>query len=293
MWQTTRQAAIVWAVVVGAGATGAAATGGEIRLSDQTLYFVDEIEVSPLDAGTIAEVAVAPGDEVSAGDVLVGLDDGQAVLERDAAKAQLAIAAADAENDAGVELARSAENLARVEYERGRALGAVIVASELDRLYFDWQKAMYQTKQAEHERRRAELNASIRRAELAAAQQAVERRRIRAPVAARVLEIRRSPGEWLTLGDAVVVLADLSTLRVKAHLLAADVRPADVRGRTGEFVVRDSGGVAATAPGVVSFVRPEIDQRGEFEVWFDVQNSRVRGDWLLTPGVRGDVVIGN
>ena len=269
------------------------ATGvrGELRVEDQVLQFRDEVEVAPLDSGTIAEVLVQPGEEIAEGALLVRLDDGQAALERDAARSKLQIADADAGDESGVEIARSAENLARVEYERGRSLGTVIVASDLDRLYFDWQKSIFQTKQAENELERARLAAAIRRSELALAEQAWERRQVRAPAPGTVLEVRRSPGEWLQLGDAVVVIGDLSELRVKLHLDAGELRPEDLKGRTGEFRAELPGGVSAAAPGAVTFVRPEIQPDGTFDVWFDVRNSRVRGAWLLTPGVHGEVLL--
>lgn len=264
---------------------------GELRIGEQVLQFRDEIEIAPLDPGAVAEVLVQPGEDVAAGEVLVRLEDGQAALQRDAAARQLEIAEADAGDSSGVEIARSAENLARVEYERGRGLGSVIVASDLDRLYFDWQKAVFQTKQAEHELRRAELTAAIRRAELAVAEQAWSRRQIRAPAAGSVLEIRRSAGEWLQLGDVVVVLGDLSHLRIKLHLDARKLSLEDLKGRKGEFRAELPGGVSAAAPGEVVFVRPEILSDGTFDVWFDVKNSQVRGAWLLTPGMRGEVIL--
>lgn len=160
----------------------------QVRLSG-TVVSPRTARLSATEAGRVEALTVDIGDRVSAGDVLVRLDQElarQAVAQADAAVAEAEADLTDAQRE--VRVGRrlvERDNLAANELERRQAQ-ADMAAAVLDR----------------------------RKAEAAAARERLARRRVEAPfdgvVARKVTEL----GEWLSPGDTVVELVATDALRV-------------------------------------------------------------------------------
>jgi HlyD family secretion protein len=252
-----------------------------------------EIKIAAPLVGLIGQVLVKAGDKVSAGEPLVRLADREALARIAAAEAQIALrkrarndqapssragdrrkaedAVADGEK-ALVE-ARSALDRTALERRADRASDADLEAARLA-----LSRAQDRLKQLRADLRKLETEATtplptqtegqlnIARTELWAAQAAIEKLTVRAPIAGTVLQVNAKPGELAapSVTPPLVLLGDISALRVRAELderdfgeikigQAVSIRPDAFRGR--EF----AGKVAFIAP----LVEPSRSSRGQ------------------------------
>jgi HlyD family secretion protein len=210
--------------------------GGEIKIGAQT-------------AGRIADVAVKINDTVKAGDLLIRLDDDEALARIAAAEAEAAVRKRE----------RDAETVGRQAQDRRNAEDAVAAAERAltqARADFDAavrgrpsdgtadltaQRAAVKAAQDKlvQERdglRRAQAAAGIplptrleaaltaARSDLSLAETALERTRVRAPSDGTVLQINARPGETASPSpeQTLLVLGDLTALRVRAELEERD-----------------------------------------------------------------------
>ncbi|HEY1363962.1 MAG TPA: efflux RND transporter periplasmic adaptor subunit [Xanthobacteraceae bacterium] len=247
--------------------------------------------------GVIGQVLVSANDTAFAGEPLIRLVDNEAQARLATAEAQVGLrrrirndesassraatrrraedAVADAER--AVVDAQAAVDRSAVDRRAGRAS-----AADLDGARTALARAQDRLKQQKAELRRVETDTNtllpsqaegqlnVARSELTAAQAAVEKLTIRAPIAGTVLQVNAKPGELANpaAGQPLILLGDVSSLRVRAELDEHDfgeikigqsalVRPVAFRGR--EFA------------GKVSFIAPlvepgRINARGQRQV---------------------------
>ena len=270
-----------------------------------------EIKIGAPMPGVVGEVLVKANDEVFAGEPLLRLTDPELQSRIATAEAQIAMRR-KVRNDENAS-ARAATRR-RAEDSVFDAEKAVIEArATLDKAALDRRlnkapdadveaartaltRAQDRVKQQKTELRRvendtntpyptqAEGQLNVARAEFLSAQAALDKLTIRAPIAGRILQMNGKPGEVASPGgSALVLLGDVSALRVRAELDERDfgeikigqsvmVRPAAFRGR--EFA------------GTVSFIAPLVEQgrnsRGQRNVT-DVDVIEVLVD-LTEPG---------
>jgi HlyD family secretion protein len=207
---------------------------------------------APLPGGRIAEVLVKPNEEVFAGELLVRLDDKEAVARVAAADAQVALhkrarndqsapaasadrrkaedAAADAER--GVADARAALDKASADWRAGGAAKTDLDAART---------ALTRAEERLRERRdtlaklkaspdtplptRLEGELNVAQAEWRVAQAALEKTQIRAPADGVVLRVDAKAGQLSvpSIGPAMLVIGDMSGLRVRAEVNEQDL----------------------------------------------------------------------
>jgi HlyD family secretion protein len=203
-----------------------------------------EIKIAAPLPGRIADVLVKANDEVLAGELLLRLDDEEALARLAAADAQVALrkrarndqstAASErrkaedtvADSERTVADAQSALDKVAADRRMGRASQADLDAARSglsraqDQLR-ERQDALAKLKpsdQALPSRLEGELN--VARAEWTLAKAALEKTRIRAPVDGTVLQLDAKKGELALPSSepALLVLGDVSALRVRAEL---------------------------------------------------------------------------
>jgi HlyD family secretion protein len=179
--------------------------GGEVRIAAQA-------------PGRIAEVLVSLNDKVQPGDPLVRLDDDELIGRVNAAVAEVSVRKRERDNgDAATGKAqdrRSAEDgVANAERQ------LVQNREEFDRLY----KALAVEGLPAPSRQEVALTAA--RADLSQADAALERTRIRAATPGTVLQLNAKAGESAAPSpeNVLVVLGDLSSLRVRAEIEERDI----------------------------------------------------------------------
>ncbi len=284
-----------------------------------------EVRIGTQAAGRVSEVLVAVNDKVQAGDLLVRLDDEdyQAKIVALAAEVAVRKRERDAAEMSTGNLARdrrnAEDNLFAAEWQlymvredldkalRGRNSGD---QAELDRLRDAQVKAKERVEQTRTALRKAlnveglpspsrgEVALTAARAELSAAEVAVERTRIRSATAGTVLSLNAKVGEVLAPSAElpVAIVGNLTQLRVRAEFEERDlgkVRDGQMAViRSDAFQGRDfEGKVTQVAPSLTS---SRIGQRGPRKP-NDVDVLEVlinlTGPTPLLPGMRVDVFL--
>lgn len=283
-----------------------------------------EIRISAQAAGRITELGVGVNDAVKAGDLLLRLDD-------DDARARLAAADAEAavrrrERDAEASVNRLAADRRQAEDTVFASERSVLIAkTELDRVMREQRAGRATVDDVAKERaalktavekldadravfRKAQTAAGIplptrleagltaSRADVALAEQALERTRVRAPIDGTVLQLIARLGE--TVGPSpeqiLMTIGDMSALRVRAEVEERDVSKIKVGQavvlRSDAFPGREfTGRVASRAQALGP---AKLGQRGPrrptdvdtLEVLIDVDAGSA-----LLPGLRVDV----
>lgn len=291
--------------------------GGEVRISAQA-------------SGRVAEVLIGVGDRVQAGDLLVRLDDDepQARILALGADVQARKRERDAGDVAQGNLARdrrtAEDNLATAERQlysaredldralRLRSTGAAGEQPDVDKARDAVTKARDRVEQTRLALRRAsgqdgipaptrgEVALTAARADLSAAEAALERTRVRAGITGTVLALNARAGEVLvpSLELPVAMLGNLAQLRVRSEFEERDL--GKVRdGQTA--IVRADAFPGRDFEGKVTLVSPSmsqsrIGQRGPRRLNdIDVLEVLVNltGETPLMPGMRVDVFLRN
>jgi HlyD family secretion protein len=284
--------------------------GGEIRIGTQV-------------PGRIAEVLVQLNDRVTAGDLMVRIDDEEAQAKMMAAEAEAAVRKRERDAETVGRLAqdrRSAEDsvanadraLFQVRRDLDRALANRRSGTATEDDVVKARAAVTAARErAEQERvglRRVQATAGMplptrlesaligSRAELLLVETSIERARVRATADGTVLQVAARAGETVAPSPelALVVMGDLSALRVRAEVEERDVNKV----RLGQKVVlrsdaypgRDFAGTVTVIG--QSLAPPRLPSRGPrrptdvdaLEVMIDVEGAAG-----LLPGMRTDV----
>jgi HlyD family secretion protein len=256
-----------------------------------------EIKIAAPIVGVIGEVLVKANDKVFAGEPLIRLVDSEAQARLATAEAQIALRkrarndespssrastrrkAEDGVADADKALleAQAAVDRAAIERRAGRGSDA-----DVDAARAALSRAQDRLKQQKAELRKVEADTNtplptqvegqlnVARTELAAAQAAVEKLTIRAPIGGTVLQVNGKAGELASPSGTqpMVLLGDVSTLRVRAELDERDFgeikigQPALVRAAA--FRGRDFAGKVVFIAPIVEPAR--INSRGQRSV---------------------------
>jgi HlyD family secretion protein len=286
--------------------------GGEVRIGAQM-------------PGRIAEVLVATNDRVAAGDLLVRLDDEELIGRANAAYAEATVRkrerdSSESSSGRSAQDRRSAEDsvataerqLVQNRDELDRALKARQSSQEadVDRARDAANKAKERLEQARANLRKAlavdglpapsrlEVALTAARADLSAADAALERTRIRAASGGTVLLVNAKAGETATPSpeNVLVIVGDLSALRVRAEIEERDIgklrKGQAAVMRSDAFPGKDFEGKIATL--AQSLGPSRLGQRGPrkptdvdvLEVIIDLA-----GQPPLLPGMRVDVFL--
>lgn len=286
--------------------------GGEVRLSAPS-------------AGRVVEVAARVNDRIFAGDLLVRLDDDDARARIAAADAELAARRRERDAETVSRLAqdrRQAEDglanaerallnlrveldrLARQQRADPRSVSDELLASQRSAVTAAQERVEQeraslrrsQTAAGVPAQTRAEASVTAARSDIALAEAAFERSRLRAPSDGTVLQVGVRAGEMAAPSpeQVLVVIGDLTALRVRAEVEERDI----AKVRTGQAVIvradafpgrEFTGRVAAIAPTIAP---GRIAQRGPrrpsdhdtLEVMIDLDPGAA-----LLPGMRVDV----
>jgi macrolide-specific efflux system membrane fusion protein len=282
------------------GAMAAPQTADEprtIEIPSAVVKIAEEAAVPSSEAGAIARLAVREGQMVEADAVLAELRDTVERLTVERAELEAEIAAKRAASDVSVQYAMKSSEVARAELKRSEETNTkypkTVSDTELNRQRLVRDRGELEVKQAEREQEIAVLTRTIRENEKKAAEQALARRTIRAPLAGMVVELPRRRGEWVQPGETVARVVRLDRLRVEGFLAAKDAR-LELVGR--EVVVRLAKASEGPPPlakprdyrGRIVFVSPEIDPiNDQVRIWAEVDNRDMR----LRPGMQAALIL--
>ena len=270
----------------------AVAAEGEPVLERCLVSLVEEAQVPAREAGVLVELQIREGDVVSRGDLIARIDDSQPDFDRRKAVAEHAQAKAKAESDVDVRYAVAAEQVAKAEYDKANESNNRVPGSvtrvELDRLQLTWKRGELQIEQAEVERRLAGMAVQSKEVDIAAAENAINRRKILAPLDGVVVRVFPHLGEWMQPGDPLARVVRADRLRVEGFVDAARFDPDKVRDRPVTVNVTLADERVETFKGRIVFTSPIVESGGEYLVWAEVENRQMEAghpeEWMLRPG---------
>lgn len=282
-------------ILLGAEGRPSGSPPTQAHMSRCLVSLIDEVEVPAEEAGRLVAIEAREGLEVEAEMLLGRVDDELARHQKRTVEFELKSAKEEATNDVRVRHARAAASVAGAEYQQAmdankRETG-VISQAEVRRRLLALRTAELQSEQAQLDQKVAGLTSEGKEAELSAAETAVKRREIRAPIAGQVVEVLRELGEWVQPGDPLLRIVRMDRLRIEGFMNAADFGPEEISNRPVTIEVQLARGRVETFRGKVVFVNPLIEANGEYKVWAEVMNRAENGQWLLRPGHSAEMTI--
>ena len=255
------------------------------------VMLVEEADIPAQEAGVLAEIKVAEGTEVRAGELLAKIDDRRAEIDKRLAADQYASAREKADNGINFRYATAAADVAEAAYQAAldanRRVPNSVAPSEVRKLKLEHRRAVLQIEQSRLERSTLGHEAQEAAAKVETADDNLRRRKITSPLEGVVVDVRRHLGEWVQPGDVVLHVVRLDRLRVEGFVKAADSPASRIRGRTVTVTVETPGQAGKErheVTGKVVFVSPLLQTGGDYRVWAEVQNRQQDGQWLLQPG---------
>ncbi len=273
---------------------GAAPTSATI---DECLVkVINEAQVAAQEGGVLTAVEATEGLDVETGALLAQLDESVPLSEKLIAQAEELGAKMEAENTTEERVAKATVEVARAEFEQvqeanRRAPGAKSQA-EVNIKRYTVYKSQAQVDQARVTREIAAVKAKAAAQKVKAADLAIDRRKIKAPLTGKVIKVFLHNGEWANPGDPVMHVVRLDRLRVVGFVDARQFNPADLHARPATLNVQLSGGRPATFEGKITFVNPTIEPgTSQFQIYAEVANRKEKGEWILQSGLGGTLVI--
>jgi HlyD family secretion protein len=269
----------------------------------EPLIVQGEVDATRLDMaarvdGRVAEVAVVRGQDVSAGAILLRIDNPETIAKREQALAAKIVAEAQlaniragtraeviAERKAALEGAEAGVVLAQKTYDRVSGLtvhGAAAIAA-LDQAKDDLQESQRAVDQArsvyeqavngytKEEREIAVANVGKASADIKAVQSIIDQMVVYAPIASQVYQRSVEPGEYVSPGVPLVTLIDLNDLWIHFDLREDLVKTLRVGDR---FDVR----IPALDDRPITVEVKLIATKGEYASW---RATRATGDFDL------------
>jgi HlyD family secretion protein len=273
-----------------------------------------EVRIDALVLGRIAEVLVKVGDRVGEGDLILRLDDEQVRARLAAAEAQAALRkqerdalpargtaadlrkAEDAAFDAEQDLAAARRRLDRLCQTRAASTALAEArqgVTEAERHLLAAREDVARRKAAAKAPGARDSQLAAARADVATAQALFDKTRVRAPFAATILQLPVRAGETAAPQRPLVVLGDLSQLRVRADLdernTASVVVGQAALIRSESFAQAVDGKVAVIAPALVPAQAGANGRRRPPEGSIVEVLVEMNGPTRLMPGAQVDV----
>ena len=255
-----------------AAATPLVVQAQTVVVDSAVLQLFDEADLAAGQSGILVELNVSEGQAVKRGEVIARIDDTDARIAEQAARAELALATAKAGNDVAIRAAETARKVAEAELARSEASIArfprSVSQSQLDVERLSVDKLKLEVEAGRQELEIARLAQQVAERKLEAAQLEIRRRRVIAPIDAVVVAVETSVGEWMEPGQQVVRLVNTDRLKAEGFVSAAEAAQGLMNWQAAVRVA-DEEPVA----GAIVFVSPEIDPiNNQVRVWAEVKN---------------------
>ena len=279
------------------GQSGRGAGANALQITGCNVDLIDDIDCPAPEEGIIVHLGVKEGSETRAEETIAQIDD------RDSQQAlkiaQYALEAADARANDDVErrYSQAAAKVAEAEVDEMREANErvekAVSPAEIRRAKLEHDRAILGIEKAEKDQQLNALDANTKRAELAAAEMAVDRRRVLSPFDGQILEVYREQNEWVRPGDPIVRIARLDKLRVDGWVYFNEHTPAEVDGCEVTIQVDVGRGRIEKATGRVVYVSPLAEgfDNPKYRVRAEIANRRQQNRWLISPGLDATMTI--
>lgn len=259
-----------------------------------------EVDVPAEEAGVMRKLYVQDFAQIQKDDVLVQIDDRQAVMAVNVAEAKKESAEIQMKNDVNVRYAIAAHAVADAEIKKADEANSkvknTVPVVEYNRLVLSRTQAELQIEQAQQELKVAAQNYNVAMAELDAAKLDQTKFEIHSPHDGVVMELYRKEGEWLKPGDPILRLVQMNPIRYSFRI-ESKTPPESIFNRPVTIYVP---ALEREFSGKVTFIKPSHDIGDMYQVWVDIENTwqafedpgeeeLQKGYWILQPGMRAEV----
>ena len=292
-----RKLMIVFAAMLAAYLAGGRLSAAPVTLSRCLVTLIEEVQVPAEEAGVLTELLVVEGQQVTTGQLLAKIDDMHTRMQLDVANLRLQVAEKEANNETNVQYATAASMVAYSEHQRAlranKQVANSVPPAEVERLLLTYRRTRWEIEQATVNKEIAALEAAVSQAEVKAATENLNRRRITSPLDGMVIDTYRHTGEWVKPGDPVMHIVRLNQLKIDGFLKLYEYMPSDIQGRPVTVKVKLAGERIETFSGKIVFVRPVVRAGNEYQVRAKVDNrlDEKSGRWLLGPGMAASMTI--
>jgi membrane fusion protein, multidrug efflux system len=283
------------AVVASLGLAGGAqekAPPASPRITSCVVSLIDESHVPAREAGVLIEIVAREGQQVEAGALLAQINDDQVKMKKKVAEAELEVAKVKAADDINVRYATAAYRVNYAGYDKNLKSKAKS-EQEMAELWLKAEESRLGIDKAKLDQKVAAQTEVARKVEVDSAQNDIERRQIKAPIAGEVVKVIPRLGEWVNPGAPVVHIARLDRLYVEGYLKVADFSPEEIKGRPVTVKVTLERNRVEEFKGKIVNASPLVEGGIEYQVQAAVDNRRDGGDgpWLLRPGLQPEMTI--
>ena len=286
-------AGLLWGIGIDTSRAQPPSATGEIEIEDTQVSLIQNTFVAAPIAGVISVVAVAEGDPVKAGTLLVQFDDEQAQTELEAARASYEAARIESDNDVNTRYAKRTLEVRQRELEQSLAANqqfeGAVSESEIMKQRLVVDQSRLAIEQAEHDMMIARARAKEKLASSRIVEARLRKHGVRTTVSGTVVEVAVEPGEWVEAGKAIVRIISLDPIRIECFV---DGRKcgSELVDRTVKFfpVGESDAEEAKPLTGQVTFVSPELHPvTGQARLWATIKNPTGKA----RAGMRGRLVI--
>jgi macrolide-specific efflux system membrane fusion protein len=266
-----------------------------VTLTHCLISLSEEAQVPAKEGGQLTKIHVKDGDQVTKDQLLAQIDDAHSQMEYRAAERKYVAAKVLSENDINVQYSEAAADVAAAQVLTGEEANRRVRGSVTEAQMREWRlmhrKFLLEIKQARFKMQTDSMEAEVRKAEMDAAQENIDRRQIKAPLGGVVVDLKHHEGEWLQPGDTVLRILRVDRLRIEGFLKASEYDPAELANRPVTVTVTLAHGRQEKFQGKVIFVNPTVEAGGEFRVRVEVLNRKENDFWLLRPGQTAEMTI--
>ncbi len=255
----------------------------------------DEIKLPAKEAGVLVQLSVREGDRVHSGQIIGKIDDSQPQLQKNAAEAAYYGAYNRWKDDIEIRYAKAQEAVAKAEYEwildANRHAEKAVAQVEVNKAKLEWDHMTLAIEKSKHDRELAKYEALSKKAELDAANLAIQRRVITASFDGVVEEIKRHQDEWVQPGDTILDLLRMDTMHVEGAIEQSKYDPHEIANCEVTVEVEMARGRKATFQGRIIKVSSIVRSDGVYNVRAEIANQQDHGNWLLRDGLPATMTI--
>ena len=214
------------------------------------------------------------------------------LIRRRAAQLRSQHAKADSLDDVEINYAKVAKEEAEAELDVSRSIqkdarGAVPL-TRMRQLRLAVERGQLEVAQAKRRMKQAEVEASLREADLAVIDDQMRNLHVESPIGGVVLDVDREPGEWIEKGQPIATVGRIDRLHVHALLSSDKIAPSQCKGLSvSVHWIDPTNGKESSLRGTVLSVDPQMLPGGRFRLHAEIVNRNVGNQtdqWRLHPG---------
>jgi multidrug efflux pump subunit AcrA (membrane-fusion protein) len=290
--------AIAFAVFA-ASLTSASVAQDSTQISDPKIVglvkVADSIKLPAKEPGVLVQLGVQDGALVKAGQVIGKIDDSEPQMQKKAAEAASKAAYKRYQDDIEIRFAKAQAEVSKAEYEQilesNKIAEKAVTLSEVRKAKLDWDHYVLAIEKAGHDKELAHYEALTKQAEFDAANQAIDRRVVKAPFDGVVEEVKRHQDEWVQPGDTILNLLRMDTLHVEGAVEHNKFDPQEIANCAVTVDVEMARGRKVSVRGRIIKVSSVVRPDGVYNVRAEIENKQTNGAWLLRDGLPAEMTI--